>query len=582
MAEEDKTPQQGREGEETEAARHPSDAKTEGMPPRPEEAIAAGLKPPGRSPARGTPEAEPYRLGAILGEGGMAIVYEAHDPALDRAVAVKVLKPDLAGDPELQSRFLYEARILGQMEHPGVIPVFAAGSLEHHGAYYAMKKVRGRTLRDILKPLGPREVQRSQEAGSLVEVFEKVCQTIAYAHSQGILHRDVKPENIMVDEFGVVVVLDWGLSKKITEGPEEQGILATQAGLVKGTPAYMSPEQASGNAQEIDFRTDVFALGIILYEILTGALPFSGHSRTQVLQEILHREPAPPRRLNRRASRTLSAICIKALSKDPDQRYPSALELAEDVRLYRDRLPTSAYRPGPVERLGNWIGRHTSASAAIGTALALLLVFGGLALHRREAYRIRKAEEQDRERLVEELAEHRDREKVQKSLLTIRTASATLRDFDEKILDLEGRRQTLPPADAAQRADLGRQIDEFQTARYMLSNRVLAIAVSLITELRMKKGGDFDQLDPEVLKFFRVLAVENVRGLVKRQDYYKADYYLWDYLRSGRESPIPWTDAQLEELRDLKQQVERKLREGGAPLPDWEKYRERMPSRKRD
>ena len=560
------------------ARRRPSDERTETMCSGSPETAGAGPPPL-------TADDSAYRLGSVLGEGGMAIVYEAHDAALDRSVAVKVLKPALAADPELKSRFLYEARILGQLDHPGVIPVFTAGALPTRGSFYAMKKVRGRTLRDILKTRHRGAPRDAEQSARLIDIFEKVCQTVAYAHAQGILHRDLKPENIMVDEFGVVLVLDWGLSKKIDESPETQGILATQVGTVKGTPAYMSPEQARGSTEEVDFRTDVFSLGIVLYEMLTGSLPFSGQSRTQVMQEILHSDPTPPREVNRRASRTLSAICMKALSKDPARRYPSAEELADDIQLYRGLLPTSAYRPGPLESLGNWIGRHRSISAAIGTALVLLLAFAGFQWHRREAFRIRRAERESHERLLAQLEDKRQEEALQKSLLAIKTAMGTIRDYDERILALHGQRAKLGPADTIALKKLERDIAELNTARDMVTNGLRSTTVRLFTELRAKTGGDMTQVDPEVLKFFRSTAIESVASYLRRGDYYTAHYYTWYFLRNLKDSRIQWSDAQVRELEDLREQAEAKLREQLGPdiaLPDWEKYADKVPRRKRD
>ncbi|MBM4037341.1 MAG: serine/threonine protein kinase [Planctomycetes bacterium] len=542
-----------------------SEQKTQPLPDRPPEGAVA--LPPAR------PAGEAYRLGPAIGEGGMAIIYEAHDPSLGRTVALKVLKPHLSGDPDLQSRFFHEARILGQLEHPGVVPVFAAGSLPGHGPFYAMKKVRGRTLRELFRTLGPRDFRSRQHTGRLVDIFEKVCQTVAYAHAAGVLHRDLKPENIMVDEFGVVVVLDWGLSKKLNVSAEEQGIVATQIGIVKGTPAYMSPEQASGSGADVDFRTDVFALGIVLYEILTGSLPFSGHSRTEVMEKVLYHDPAPPRQLNRQASRTLAAICMKALSKDPARRYPSARELAEDIRLYRDLLPTSAYRPGLIERLAKWIGRHHAISAAAATAILIALALGAFLIHRAET-----------SRLIHELAEQRLKDKSQKAQLSMRAGVTALRNFDEKILAAEDAMAKLPADDPARRA-LQSDIDELDTARYMAQNGLRSVATGLVTELTAKTDGDISKIDPEILKFFREIGVESVQALVKRRDYYKAHYYLWLFLRTDRETPIPWTEAQHKELTALRRLVEDKLREArppDAPLPNWSKYEDQIPKRKRN
>jgi len=529
------------------------------------------------APATGAPG--PYRLGAVLGEGGMAVVYEAHDAALERSVAVKVLRPKMAADEEVRSRFLYEAKILGQMDHPGVVPVFAAGALGSHGPYYAMKKVRGRTLRQILQGMDKRDFQDAVQRGKLIDIFEKVCQTVAYAHAKGILHRDLKPENIMVDEFGVVLVLDWGLSKRIDVSEQEQGILATQVGTVKGTPAYMSPEQARGSTEEVDFRTDVFALGIVLYELLTGSLPFSGKSRTQVMQEILYREPAGPRKLNRRASRTLGAICMKALNKDREERYPSAAELAEDIQLHRDFLPTSAHRLTVLERLGNWVWRHTALAAALGTAVLVALCFGGFAWHRSDARRIRAAEEAERERLVTQLDEERRQQALQKSLLAIRRAMNDIRGFDDRILALKSDREQLGPQDTARRAQIDHTVAELTTARYMLTNSMRSQAVGIFAEMRAKAGDDASELDRDVMSFFRRLAVEVVQNYVRREDYYTAHYYLWTFTRQARESSIEWSEDQRAEFARLGKLVEAKLRERlgpDLPLPDWSKFSHKM------
>jgi hypothetical protein len=336
----------------------------------------------------------------------------------------------------------------------------------------------------------------------------------------------------------------------------------------------MSPEQASGSTAEVDFRTDVFALGIILYEILTGALPFSGQSRTEVMEKVIYHEPAPPRKLNRQASRTLAAVCMKALSKDPAKRYPSAQGLAADIRLYRDLLPTSAYRPGPLERLGKWVGRHPALAAAAGTALLLALASGGFLWARHEA-----------QVFAAQLAEQRDRDKLQKSLLTIRDGYDALRTLDEESAALEARKQQTPPSETARLALLQHELDQVEAARYILSNRTRTRAVGAITEFRAKRGLDVNQLDPEVMKFFRERSLRTVKDHLKRREYYIAHYFLWDYLRPDRDSAIQWSDAERAEFTTLLREVEGKLREKlgpDLPLPDWRRFSSLMPKRPRD
>src|SRR5262245_13723505 len=219
-----------------------------------------------------------YEVFEQVGQGGMGTVLRGRDPELDRELAIKTLRVEHRASAGLARRFLEEARIGGQLQHPGVVPVHELGTADGL-PYFTMKLVRGRTLAELLQ-------ERSSPADGLprlLQVFEQVCQTVAYAHSRGILHRDLKPDNIMVGAFGEVQVMDWGLAK-VLDRPGEEGTvhpasdvrLQTQAGTVAGTPAYMAPEQARGEVGQLDARADVFGLGAILCAILTGRPPFLG------------------------------------------------------------------------------------------------------------------------------------------------------------------------------------------------------------------------------------------------------------------------------------------------------------------
>jgi hypothetical protein len=211
-------------------------------------------------------------------------------------------------------------------------------------------------------------------------VTVRVCQTVAAAHNQGIIHRDLKPDNIMVDDLGVVYVMDWGLAKQLVEDDDgsQSDSQRTRLGAVMGTPAYMSPEQASGRAAESDRQTDVFSLGVMLYEILTGVNPFRGETAVDSMKGVMYHEPDSPRKRNPRVNRTLSAITMKALDKDPFRRYRSAVELAEDLRRYREFFPVSAIAPTRTEKLANWSRRRPRLAAMLAT-LAVVLVVATLA-----------------------------------------------------------------------------------------------------------------------------------------------------------------------------------------------------------
>jgi serine/threonine protein kinase len=317
-----------------------------------------------------------YLIGETLGEGGMAVVQKATDVQLQRSVAVKRLRPEYAAQGDIRQRFFAEAEILASLDHPGTTSVFEAGLLPDGDCFYAMKKVRGKTLGELMAERIPDDLLDRSNRAQFVGIFSRACQAVAAAHDQGVIHRDLKPENIMVDDFGVVYVMDWGLAKQLVEDDDgkQSDSQRTRLGAVMGTPAYMSPEQASGHAAESDRQTDVFSLGVMLYEILTGVNPFRSETAVESMKGVMYHEPDPPRKRNPRVDRTISAITMKALAKDPFKRYRSARELAEDIRRYREFLPVSAIEPTKIEKLANWSRRKPRLAATMATLAAVLVV----------------------------------------------------------------------------------------------------------------------------------------------------------------------------------------------------------------
>ncbi len=323
-----------------------------------------------------SPSGHRYVIGEPLGEGGMAVVYHATDVQLQRSVALKRLRSDLRHRDELRQRFFDEAEILASLDHPGTTSVFEAGLLPDGDSYYAMKKVQGKTLREMMDERTPQDPEDRSHRARFLGLFSRICETVAAAHQQGIIHRDLKPENIMVDDLGVVYVMDWGLAKRLVEDDDggQSDSQRTRMGAIMGTPAYMSPEQASGQAARSDRQTDVFSLGVMLYEILTGANPFHGKTAVESMKGVLYHDPDSPRKSNRRVDRTISAITMKALAKDPYKRYRSAAELADDIRRYREYRAVSAIEPTRVERMGNWTRRRPRLATALGTLAAVVVV----------------------------------------------------------------------------------------------------------------------------------------------------------------------------------------------------------------
>ncbi len=336
-----------------------------------------GLPPPRRepSPAAGRPAAR-YEIRDRLGSGGMGIVSTAFDRQLRREVAVKVLRPELLGEALTREQFTEEAVVLAGLDHPGAVPVYEAGTLEDGSPFCAMKKVRGVTLRDVLFERNADSLSSREDLAHLVDVFERVCQTVAAAHDRGIVHRDLKPDNVMVDDLGAVYVMDWGLAYSVHSTGDRSHVSAPAPGEIAGTPSYMAPEQARGRADEIGPRSDVFSLGTILYEILTGKNPFREGTVKEALRAVQELEPPPAVRVNPRAGRALSAVCRKAMSKESPKRYATARELADEIRRFREFRPVAAAPPTLYERVANWARRRPAVAASLVTLLAALLLVG--------------------------------------------------------------------------------------------------------------------------------------------------------------------------------------------------------------
>jgi serine/threonine protein kinase/tetratricopeptide (TPR) repeat protein len=347
-----------------------------------------------------------------IGRGGMGVVYEARQVSLNRKVALKVLSGGLGLTPKAVQRFRREAEAAAKLHHTNIVPVYATGE-EDGTHFYAMELIEGPSLDHVIRqmrmgvggaersdaPAGASETSApathlspdlvqtgpyveganivgassgpsSSSLGSGGGYFDTVARMIAevadaldYAHSDGVVHRDMKPSNLLLSPAGRLSVNDFGLARML----EQPGM--TMTGEFVGTPAYMSPEQITAGRTPLDQRTDIYSLGATLYELLTLQPPFMGERRDQVLAQILHKEPKSPRKVNPKVPVDLETICLKAMEKDPDRRYQTAGAMAEDLRRYVNRFAISARRAGPTERLRKWIKRHPGLTAGVLLAL---------------------------------------------------------------------------------------------------------------------------------------------------------------------------------------------------------------------
>jgi serine/threonine protein kinase/tetratricopeptide (TPR) repeat protein len=343
--------------------------------------------------------------------GGLGAVFVALDTELHREVALKQILDKHADDPASRQRFLLEAEVTGGLEHPGIVPVYGLGTYADGRPFYAMRFIRGDSLKEAIEHFHADDSlkndpgRRSLELRKLLRRFMDVCNAIDYAHSRGVLHRDLKPGNVMVGRHGETLVVDWGLAKAIGQADpasdermlrprSASGSAETLPGSALGTPAYMSPEQATGDLEHLGPRSDVYSLGAMLYSLLTARPPFAGEA-ADVIPAVQRGEFLPPRRLDPAIDAALEAVCLKAMALKPVDRYGSCRALAEDIERWMADEPVSAWSEPLRRRARRWARRHRSlVTGAAATLLAGVVSLGGVAaVQARSNLRLREANE---------------------------------------------------------------------------------------------------------------------------------------------------------------------------------------------
>jgi serine/threonine-protein kinase len=369
--------------------------------------VAAGLLvAPERAGPAGLPTVAGYDVLGPLGRGGMGLVYQARQLRCGRVVALKMIRGGAHAEPRDLARFRTEAEAVARLQHPHIVPIYEVG--EHDGwAYFALEFVPGGSLARHL-------AGRPQPAGPSARLVETLARAMEYAHARGIVHRDLKPANVLLTAHGLPKISDFGLAKRLdpepgTSLPRDR----TQTGEVLGTPSYMAPEQTLGRPGDVGPAADVYALGAILYECLTGRPPFQAATRLDTLLQVRTEHPVPPRRLVPSVPRDLDTICRKCLRKEPRRRYPSAAALAEDLRRFLAGEPVQARPAGAWERTVGWARRRKAVAALVGVtgvAVLSLATLGVWHYARLQGYNAELRAERNNAERLRELAQAKEAE----------------------------------------------------------------------------------------------------------------------------------------------------------------------------
>jgi eukaryotic-like serine/threonine-protein kinase len=365
------------------------------------------------SVGRATSDGQRFRIVRPHARGGLGAVFVAVDGELHREVALKQILEKRADDPFSRQRFIAEAEITGGLEHPGVVPVYGLGTDADGRPYYAMRLIKGDSLKETIAQFHADETLehdpgcRSLELRKLLRRLTDVCNAIDYAHSRGVIHRDIKPANIIVGKHGETLVVDWGLAKSVgradpslgeqTIAPSASGSSETLPGSALGTPAYMSPEQARGALEQVGPRSDVYGLGTTLYCLLTGKPPFEGEDLGAILADVQVGHFPRPSRLEPELDRALEAVCLKAMALRPSDRYASPRLMAEDIERWTADQPVTAWREPWGRRLSRWLTRHRTGVTSVAAAVMAGVVGLSAVLAVQSAANVRLSESLRRE-----------------------------------------------------------------------------------------------------------------------------------------------------------------------------------------
>jgi len=492
--------------------------------------------------------ASPYTVGELIRSGGMGAILEARQTTLGRKVAMKVmLRPE---DDAAVCRFVNEARITGVLEHPNIIPVHDLGAREDGQLYYTMKFVRGRTLAEVITSL--RTVSPTASSAllaSLLTTFQKVCDAVAFAHHQGVFHRDLKPDNIMIGDYGEVLVMDWGLAREQVAGSYATGSADkierghTMAGSVLGTPEYMSPEQAQGDNARVNQLSDIYSLGAILHELLYLKPPITSSDPLRVIDKVARgvRDPIGagryPHLPGQRVPAALTAVARKATSLDPSARYQSVKELQRDVEAYQNGFATAAQEAGLITILTLFLRRHRGASiaglAGVSAVLGAWGFFTTKVVHERNrAIAAETHATRERDRAVE--AEKRAEENLAEANAAKERAISANEEAERRRMEAEAQRKIAQEERDTSEKERARSETLLQNAREALmeADRVVEILNRLSDEYI-----DSGRIQDGVASLDRALALvpKNQELMLRRANLLQASGRFQDAIPAYRE-----------------------------------------------
>jgi serine/threonine protein kinase len=464
-----------------------------------------------------TSKGQRFRVLRPHARGGLGAVFVALDTELRREVALKQILDNHADDATSRARFVLEAEVTGGLEHPGIVPVYGLGTYGDGRPFYAMRFIRGDSLKEAIDQfhavaaLQDDSGRRSLELRKLLRRFTDVCDAIEYAHSRGVLHRDIKPGNIIVGKHGETLVVDWGLAKATGESDpdaEERTLMPSSAsgsaetlpGSAMGTPAYMSPEQAAGNLEALGPRSDIYSLGATLYFILTGRPPFAGDV-VDVIPAVRKGEFRPPRALDSSIERALEAVCLKAMTLKPENRYNSCRALSEDIERWMADEPVTAWREPISRRARRWLRRNrVGVAAAVVALVASVVGLGAVAgVQSRANSALRKANDATKQALAHSEESRKQAEAVSSFLVdAFRSPDPWLTGHEVKVADvLDRASDQLDKKFAGSLVTKGALLDAL--GRTYLGLGLYQKSVSLLTEARSVREAALGLDHPDTL-----------------------------------------------------------------------------------